>query len=110
MDGVCELTRPLKKEEKMKTRSSSRHLILFEDFEAEAEHHENWSESNESSREFPHEIKSEAFWRKAVAHDRFASSVLETVLKKQRGFASDRQMQILERARRGDRTPYSPRN
>jgi len=71
--------------------------------------YKEWEKTNESAQ-FPHEIKSETYWKKVVSHDQYALKVLDTVIKKQQGFASDRQMQILDRARRGDKTPYSTKN
>ena len=63
---------------------------------------------NESK--FPHEIKSEKYWRHIIGNDQFVNSILDTIMFKQRGFASDRQMQILRKLERGDTTPYHPKN
>ena len=71
--------------------------------------YKDWEKTNESAS-FTHEIKSEDYWKKVVAHDAFALKVLDTIMKKQMGKASDRQMQILDRARRGDSSPYSTKN
>jgi len=64
---------------------------------------------NEAEK-FPHEIKSETFWRQVLKGNDYALKVLDTVMKKQKGFASDRQMEVLDRARRGDKSPYLTKN
>lgn len=58
----------------------------------------------------PHEIKSERYWRQILAGNDYALKVLDTVMLKQGGRASDRQMQIMRRVERGDRGPYSTKN
>jgi multimeric flavodoxin WrbA len=66
--------------------------------------------------QFPHEIKSESYWKKIIdsvpniSQRTYLSSVLNTVMKKQGGKASDRQMEVLRRAASGDKTPYSTKN
>jgi DNA-directed RNA polymerase subunit RPC12/RpoP len=71
--------------------------------------------TNESIN-FPHEIKSEIYWKTIIdsipnfSNRNFVSQVFNTIMKKQNGFASDRQMAILRRAERGDNTPYSTKN
>jgi hypothetical protein len=61
---------------------------------------------NEGSK-FPHEIKSESYWKKILYGNDYALDVLNTIMTKQDGFASNKQMQILKRAQSGDKTPYS---
>jgi hypothetical protein len=56
------------------------------------------------------EIKSEKYWRAVLSHDPYALKVLDTIMRSQKGFASERQMQVLDRARRGDKTPYHTKN
>lgn len=65
---------------------------------------------NESNQVFPHEIKSELYWKQILKGNDFVLKMLDTIMKKQKGFASDRQMEVLKRAQRGDRTPYHPKN
>jgi len=65
---------------------------------------------NENESKFPHEIKSEKYWRQIVGNDKYANDVLDTIVKKQRGKASDRQMAILRRVERGDKSPYPTKN
>lgn len=45
-----------------------------------------------------------------VYGDKFLNDVLDTIMKKQNGFASDRQMSVLRRKVSGDTTPYSTKN
>jgi hypothetical protein len=63
---------------------------------------------NESK--FPHEIKSEKYWRNIVYGDKYLGEVLDTIMKKQGGRASDRQMAVLRRKERGDTSPYPTKN
>lgn len=63
---------------------------------------------NESK--FPHEIKSEKYWRTIVYGDKYAGEILDTIMTKQQGRASDRQMAILRRKERGDTSPYPTKN
>lgn len=81
--------------------------------------YKSWKKTNESvddiievseTVQFPHEIKSEKFWRQALAGNEFALKVLDTVMKRQKGFASDRQMAIMRKVERGDTTPYHTKN
>ena len=62
------------------------------------------------NQKFPHQIKSETYWKQVLAHDSYALQVLDTVMKKQKGFASDRQMALMKRVASGDKTPYSTKN
>lgn len=56
------------------------------------------------------------YWRKlwTIQPDnstgKFYRGVLETVFKNQRGYATDRQKEILIRIETGDTSPYSPKN
>jgi hypothetical protein len=54
-------------------------------------------------------IQSFEYWEKVLASDKYALKVLDTI-RQNGGYASERQMAILRRAERGDKTPYSPRN
>ena len=63
---------------------------------------------NESK--FPHEIKSEKYWRQILGQNKCANEVLDTIMTKQHGMASDRQMAILRRVERGDTSPYPTKN
>ena len=62
------------------------------------------------SDRFPHEIKSEKYWRTIVYGDNYLSGVLDTIMNKQGGRASDRQMAVLRRKERGDTSPYPTKN
>lgn len=68
------------------------------------------------SANFPHEIKSETYWRQILKNVNnpsqrdFATKILDTIMKKQQGFASDRQMEVLRRVEKGDTSPYHPKN
>ena len=64
---------------------------------------------NENSEKFPHEIVSETYWRQILKGNEFALKILDRCMK-QGGRASDRQWEVLQRAKRGDRSPYHPRN
>lgn len=63
---------------------------------------------NESK--FTHKIKSEKYWRAILGNNKYGNKVLDTILHKQNGFASDRQYEILKRIERGDTKPYHPKN
>lgn len=65
---------------------------------------------NENRERFPHDIGSESNWQKILMGNEYALKVLATCFAKQDGKASDRQWEILQRARRGDRTPYNSKN
>jgi hypothetical protein len=54
-------------------------------------------------------IQSFEYWEKVLSSDKYALKVLDTI-RQNGGYASERQMAILRRAERGDKTPYSPRN
>lgn len=58
----------------------------------------------------PYEIKSESFWKSILAGNKKALEILEIVMKKQGGFASHRQIEVLNRAKRGDKSPYHTKN
>lgn len=73
-----------------------KHLLLFENFGG--------------STKFPHLIKSEPYWRKILSGNQFALSILDTIMARQNGYASDRQMQVLRRIERGDASPYHSKN
>lgn len=67
------------------------------------------NENNPGSR-FPHYLKNERYWRGVVYGDKYLTAVLDTVFKKQNGFASDRQFQVLKRKELGITTPYHTKN
>ena len=56
------------------------------------------------------QIKSEKYWKQILSGNDYALKILDTVMKKQKGFASDRQMEVMRRVEKGDKTPYSPKN
>ena len=64
----------------------------------------------DESEQFPNEIKSETFWRQILKGDTFALKILDTIMKAQKGFASDRQMEVLNRAKTGNKAPYHTKN
>ena len=78
--------------------------------------HENPQLVTNESAQFPHQIKSETYWKKIIdsvpnpSNRSYLSKVFDTVMKKQSGFASDRQMELLRRAEKGDTTPYHTKN
>jgi hypothetical protein len=55
------------------------------------------------------EIKSEKYWRQVLS-SKYALDILNTIMQKQNGWASERQYAILNRERNGDKTPYSTKN
>lgn len=69
-----------------------------------------------NENKFPHQIKSEKYWKNIIdsipnySKRNYVNKVFDTVMKKQQGFASDRQMEILRRAQRGDTSPYHTKN
>lgn len=65
---------------------------------------------NESNKLATHKIKSEKYWRQIVGDDSYLSKVLDTVLKKQNGFATDRQMTLLRKKENGDNSPFPTKN
>jgi hypothetical protein len=64
---------------------------------------------NESAK-FPHEIKSERYWRNIIGNDPYLIKILNTIMTKQNSFASDSQMQLLRRRQNGETSPYSAKN
>lgn len=62
------------------------------------------------SGKFVHQLTLPNNWKIYVQGNPYAQAVLNTVLTKQGGMASDRQWEILQRAKRGDKTPYHPKN
>jgi hypothetical protein len=65
---------------------------------------------NSPNPKFPHELKNERYWRNVTYNDRYLNDVLDTIFKRQRGFASDRQMAVLRRKEMGITTPYHTKN
>lgn len=67
---------------------------------------------NEAQSPLKHKINSEKYWRRILDDNRFkfALDVLNTIMAKQNGMATDRQWAILKRAETGDTSPYHPRN
>lgn len=56
-------------------------------------------------------IKSEAFWRERIDKGSYAEKILNAIFKrKKKGYATDREMQVLNKALAGDKTPYHPKN
>ena len=68
------------------------------------------SKAIDESAQFPHEIKSEKFWKQILVGNDFALKILDTVMKRQKRFASDRQMEVLRRVEKGDKSPYNTKN
>ncbi len=62
------------------------------------------------NQKFPFELKNERYWRNIAYNDKYLTDVLDTVFKRQRGFASDRQMALLKRKEMGITTPYHTKN
>lgn len=62
------------------------------------------------SPRFPHALKSESYWRNVAYGDKFLNDVLDSVFKRQGGFASERQFQVLKRKELGIKTPYHTKN
>jgi hypothetical protein len=68
------------------------------------------------NQNFPNQIKSETYWRQIlknvnnVSKREYATRILDSIMKKQNGFASDRQMEILRRVEKGDNSPYHTKN
>ena len=58
---------------------------------------------------FKNQIKSEKYWR-TVLNSQYAIDVLNTIIKRQNGFVSDRQLSILDRDRKGIKSPYPTKN
>lgn len=54
--------------------------------------------------------KSESYWRNIVGGDAYLNGVVDSIFKRQRGFATERQKEILSRKERGDTTPYHSKN
>ncbi len=65
---------------------------------------------NEAKSPLTHKINSEKYWKKVLYGNDFAMKILDTILSKQNGMASDRQWEVLKRAESGDKTPYHPTN
>lgn len=59
--------------------------------------------------EFTHEIKSVKFWNQVLS-SKYAKNILNTIMTKQNGFASDRQMMILKAERDGLKINYTTKN
>jgi hypothetical protein len=59
---------------------------------------------------FPHEMKNERYWRNVTYNDQYLTGVVDTVFKRQGGFASDRQIAVLRRKEMGITTPYHTKN
>ncbi len=62
------------------------------------------------NQKFPFELKNERYWRTIAYNDKYLTDVLDTVFKRQGGFASDRQMAVLRRKEMGITTPYHTKN
>jgi hypothetical protein len=89
--------------EKMeKTRAKVKKLLKIEESFADS--------ATSESVDKPHEIKSEKFWRSMLAGNKKALDILDTVMKKQGGFASHAQMEVMNRVKRGDKSPYHTKN
>ena len=69
-----------------------------------------YSEFTNEAVERPHQIKSEAYWRKVLQGNDYALRVLDSIMSTGKGFATTAQMNILRRAEKGDKTPYNKKN
>jgi hypothetical protein len=69
----------------------------------------NFESFLKESAKFSNEIKSEEYWKSVLKGDKYALKVLDTVMKKQKGFASDRQLDIMKRVASGNKS-YSTKN
>lgn len=60
---------------------------------------------------FTHKVN-EKYWRRILSmqNNPMPIAILNTIMTKQNGMASDRQWEVLKRAESGDKTPYSTRN
>jgi hypothetical protein len=63
-----------------------------------------------NNSKFPHEIKSVEYWSQILVDSPYALRILDTIINKQSGFASDNQMNILRKVERGDKRPYNSKN
>jgi len=63
-----------------------------------------------NNSKFPHEIKSVEYWLQILVDSPYALRILDTIINKQSGFASDNQMNILRKVERGDKRPYNSKN
>jgi hypothetical protein len=54
--------------------------------------------------------KTENYWRNIIGNDFYLSGVLDSIFKKQRGYATERQYQILVRKERGETIPFHSKN
>lgn len=70
----------------------------------------NTSSESISESKFPHVINSEKRWRQILGNNKYALDVLDTIMQRQHGQASDRQMAILRKVQNGDTTPYHSKN
>lgn len=61
------------------------------------------NETETEVEKFPHEIKSEAYWKKILFDNPYALKILDTVITKQNAKASDKQMNVFRRVERGEK-------
>lgn len=60
---------------------------------------------------FTHKVN-EKYWRRILSmqNNPMPIAILNTIMTKQNGMASDRQWEVLKRAESGDKTPYHTKN
>ena len=71
---------------------------------------EEMAERLDESKKLKHEIKSEEYWRSILKGNKYALNVLDTIMSRQNSLATDRQMEVLNRAKRGEKGPFSTKN
>ena len=80
-------------------------LLKFSEFIQES--NEELAGAKKRTQRMP---KSEAYWRNIVGGDAYLNGVVDSIFKRQRGFATDRQLQILPRKETGNTTTYHSKN
>jgi len=91
----------------MKATKKNLKLPTFEKFMELGNNDGNKNESETEVEKFPHEIKSEAYWKRILFDNPYALRILDTVMTKQNGKASDKQMGIFRRVERGEKVTNS---
>ena len=87
----------------MKATKRNLKLPTFEEFVELSDTNGNKDKNDSEVEKFPHEIKSEAYWKKILFDNPYALGVLNTVMTKQSGKASDKQMNVFRRVERGEK-------
>jgi DNA-binding CsgD family transcriptional regulator len=89
----------------------SKPLPTFEQFVSQPKPDRSRIDINEDDKATMdnNKIKSEVYWKQTLKGNDYALSVLNTIMTKQDGIATDRQMGVLNRAKNGDKN-YSTKN